>query len=80
MNSVFKWEDWRRRSLSYLNDDETSTGAVGGGEVDARLVVGDIEALDGREGAVGQGEERSNCSLHVEQMARHYSSRLMWSC
>jgi hypothetical protein len=47
---------WKRARKSHLNNDETSTGAVCGSEVDARLVVRDVEALDGRQSAIGEAK------------------------
>jgi len=58
----------------HLDDDETGTSAVCSGEVDARLIVGDVEALNSREGAVGKTEERSERSPHVDLMNWQHSS------
>lgn len=53
------------RGGTHLDDDEAGTGRVSAGKVDAALVVGDIEALDGSLGSADEaGEGREDEGLH----------------
>jgi hypothetical protein len=58
---------------SYLDDDKTGTSGVGTGEVNAGLVAGDVETLDGsallERARGGEAEDGGNCKggeLHGE--------------
>jgi hypothetical protein len=59
--------------FSHLDDDEAGTGGLGRGKVNARLVVRDVEALDGREGTLGEAQKGGEIRLHFH--SRYLISR-----
>ena len=59
--------------FSHLNEDEAGTGSLGRGKVDARLVVRDVEALDGGEGTLGEAQKGGEVRLHFH--SRYLISR-----
>lgn len=55
----------------YLDDDEAGAAAVGAGEVDVGLVIGDVEALD----CAGAGIKRGGSSVCGQEEGERWSER-----
>jgi hypothetical protein len=68
------------RWKTHLDDDETGSSAIRGGEVYGRLIVRDIKALDGGEGAVGEGKKGSKVRLHVDLRLQGLDTRVLYRC